>query len=442
MSRNENTRKRRGPAFAGSALLFFFISFVLLSGCQKEKKKEEAAEIKKPVRVITVREGVMEKARFYTGTVESIEKAEIFSKIPGKVERVSCHEGDRVIAGQVLIQLEDADLRAAVMQAEAALKMARARLAQAKAGSGLQATKTHTDINNAKNALYQAEANYDLAKTDLGRTRNLFDNGAIPEQQLDVAVNREKVTRKILDSARENLHMAKASTAQDRIREEDIPVAQAGIAQAEAALFIAKTQLGYAHITSPLSGIITFRGVEPGELITASTMIRTAPLLKIVDNSEVCIDAKIPQKDLSYFGIGRKVRVLVDSVRGVEYRGTVKALIPVADQQDRSFKVKVSLHNEGGKLKSGMFARIKASGYRNALALLVPRESLQERDGRKVLFVVEGGQAKLREIKGGENDEVNLEIVSGLKAGDQVVTEGQTILNDGDRVLVEGGEAR
>ncbi len=171
-------------------------------------------------------------------------------------------------------------------------------------------------------------------------------------------------------------------------------------------------------------------------------MIRTAPLLKIVDNSEVCIDAKIPQKDLSYFGIGRKVRVLVDSARGSDYRGRVMALIPVADQQDRSFKVKVSLCNPGGKLKSGMFARIEASGYRNSHALLVPRESLQERDGRKVLFVVEGEHAKLREIKAGVNDEVNMEILSGLKTGDVVVTEGQTILNDGDKVRVEEGETR
>ncbi|MDQ7823691.1 MAG: efflux RND transporter periplasmic adaptor subunit [Candidatus Eremiobacteraeota bacterium] len=430
---------RSGREVLFPALLIPFLIFSL-AGCPGREKAEQPAPPVKPVKVIAVREGILEKVLSFTGTIEPVEKAEIYSKIPGKVEQVSCREGDRVEAGEILIRLEDADLRATVAQAEAGLRMAQARLSQARAGISLQATKTRTDINNANHALNQAEANYDLAKTDLGRTNDLYNDSAIAHQQLDVAENREKVSRKALESARENVKLAEASVARDRIHEEDVRVALAGVSQAEAALRIARTQLSYARITSPITGIVTSRGVEPGELVTGSTMSRMAPLLKIIDNREVLVDTKIPQKDISIFQTGRMVGVAVDGIKGREYRGKVTAILPAADQLDRSFRIKISIPNPGTMLKSGMFARVHVTTYRKAHALLVPRESLQERGQKKVLFIVSQDKAEMREVKPGANDEARLEILSGLREGEKVVTAGQTILNDGDMVRVEKGE--
>jgi HlyD family secretion protein len=421
-------------------VLIFALPVIVFTGCSPQGKETSMVEQLKPVKVTPVTMGLMEKRLSLTGTIEPLEKAEIFSKIPGKVEKVYCREGDRVQAGQLLIQLEDDDQLAAVAQAEAALEMARARLSQAKSGVGIQATKTHTDIQQAQNSLYQAEANYKLVRTDLSRMKGLFRDGAIPRQQLDVAETNEEVSRRALDSARQNLQFARASVGQDRIREEDRHVARAGISQAEAALLTARTQLKYACIVSPVSGVVTYRGVEPGEMISASTMMRAAPLLRVVDTRQFNVEAQVPEKDICMFEEGRSVRVIIDAIKHGDVLGKITTVVPAADRQSRSFKIKVSLPNRSGLLKSGMFARIQAVSYRNSHALMIPREALMEREGKKVLFIVRQNVATMTEVKPGNNDEKNYEILSGVKSGDPVVTAGQTILNDGDKVRVEGGE--
>ena len=440
MSRFQTYTKKQITPLTILTVITILVSFSVLSGCASRGTAGLQGEQAKPVRVTPMQIGLMEKVLSFTGTVEPVEKAEIFSKIPGKVEAVYCREGDRVAAGQVLVQIEDEDLKAAVVQAEAALEMAQARVSQARAGEGLQNIKTRTDIVQAQNAVNQAEAQYKMAKTDLSRMTNLFNEGAIPRQQLDVAEMNEEVSRKALDSARETLRLAKASVAQDRIRKEDLHVAHAGVSQAEAMLLTARTQLGYARIISPIAGVVTFRGVEPGEMICASTMMRAAPLLKVVDNSEVTIEASVPEKDISLFAEGRPVRILIDALKPGKFSGKVTTLVPAADRQSRSFRVKVSPLSCGEILKSGMFARIQVVSYRNPRALLITREALLDRDGKKVLFVVDKNVAHMKEVKPGTCDEKNYEIVSGVGNGDLVVTAGQTILNDGDMVNVEGGE--
>lgn len=439
MLRIPECRGNTRPQLITLAVLVSALMVLIMAGCASQAKESETFEQVKPVKVTPVKSDLMEKVLSFTGTIEPVEKAEIFSKIPGKVEEVFCQEGDSVEAGQVLIQIEDDDLMAAVAQAEAALEMARARVSQAKAGEGLQSIKTRTDIQQAQNALNQAEAHHKLAKTDLSRMTSLFSDGAIPHQQLDVAEMNEEVSRKTLDSARETLRLAKASVAQDRIREEDLHVATAGVAQAEAMLLTARTQLGYARIVSPITGVVTYRAVEPGELISSSTMMRAAPLLKVVDNTEVNAEAQVPEKDISHFKEGGSVRVLIDAIKPGKLTGRIHTIVPAADRQSRSFKIKVSLPNQNGSLKSGMFARIQVVSYSNPHALLIIREALQDRDGKKVLFIVRQNVAVMKEVKPGTNDETNYEILSGVKAGDPVVTAGQTILNDGDRVRVEGG---
>jgi HlyD family secretion protein len=419
--------------------LISMLTILVFSGCASQGTESQTFEQVKPVKVTPVKADLMEKVLSVTGTIEPVEKAEIFSKIPGKVEGVFCQEGDRVEAGQVLIQIEDDDLIAAVAQTEAALEMARARVSQARAGEGLQSIKTRTDILQAQNALNQAEAHQKLAKTDLSRMRSLFNDGAIPRQQLDVAEMNEEVSRKTLDSARETLRLARASVAQDRIREEELHVAQAGVSQAEAMLLTARTQLSYARIASPITGVVTNRGVEPGELISSSSMMRAAPLLKVVDNSEVNAEVQVPEKDISHFKKGGNVRVLIDAIKPGNLTGRIHTVVPAADRQSRSFKIKVSLPNHNGLLKSGMFARVQVVSYQNFHALVTPRESVMEREGKQVLFVVNEDKALMKEVKLGTNDDKNYEILSGVKMGDPVVTAGQTILNDGDKVRVEGG---
>lgn len=162
--------------------LIVVLAVLLPAGCTHGDKKAETAAPPKPVAVTPVQCSLLENVISFTGTVEPVEKAEIFSKIPGKVETVYCREGDTVKAGETLIQLEDADLKAAVSQAQAALRMAEARLSQAHSGMTLQNTQSETGIQQAKNAVAQAEVKHRLDVLNLDRMKTLYKNGVIPRQ--------------------------------------------------------------------------------------------------------------------------------------------------------------------------------------------------------------------------------------------------------------------
>lgn len=415
-------------------ILVAVLSIFLLSACNNTKKNSDDAQ--KPVVVQKVTQGTMKSSIDYTGNLSAIHDAKVFAKVAGKVEAIYFDEGDRVRKGDLLIKLEDRDLVAQVNQAKAALEMALARLNQAKAGRDLQSVSTSTQIQQARNAQIQAQATWELADKDMQRMKNLFIKGAISRQTLDQAEMQEKVARKQLDSAQEGLKLAQAQVAQNNIRREDIEVAKAGVAQAQAALQQAQTQWGYTELRSPLDGVVVGKGIKVGELVM---MGGGTPLMEIVDNRSIDAEFQAAEKDLSYLKEGRAVNVQVDALKDGNFKGVITRVIPAVDNQSRSFKVKVAMPNQGEQLKSGMFAQISLITYENPQALLVPREAVLKRDGKTVVFVMNNGRAEMKEVKTGVYDNKNYEIVSGLAAGEILIIEGQHVLNDGDDVRVEKG---
>lgn len=300
-----------------------------------------------------------------TGAVEPAAQALPGTKLMGRVEQVLVKEGDRVARGQLLARLDSRDLEAAVAQAKAAVMM--------------------------------AEANLKNSEAQFKRITGLHAKGSVTEKNLEDATAHYQVT-------------------------------QAGLAQAQANLGAAEVMLAYAEVRAPLSGFITAKRTEVGDMAAPGM-----PLFAIDDLSQVKVSVKVPESEIAGIVAGGPARVSVEA-GGEVVEAVVDRVVPVADPSSRTFEVKLKLPNPEGRLKSGMFARVAFPKGRRQ-ALLVPAAAIQNRGQLTGLFVLDSDQkARLRWVRLGRPEKDQLEVISGLAAGEKFLAAPPPALQDGTPV--------
>ncbi len=202
--------------------------------------------------------------------------------------------------------------------------------------------------------------------------------------------------------------------------------AEARLASARAALAEAEARLAQATIRAPFAGIVLRRNVLAGAVPGLGT-----ELVRLLRDGRLELDARVPELELSAVAPGQAVRV---THGGREIAATVRAVAPNVTAESRLGVVHVALPPDSG-LRPGMFARAEIHGDA-APALVVPQEAVVFRDGAAAAFVVEDGQARLRRLDTGARQDGEVEVRAGLAAGEAVVRSGAGFLADGDRVRV------
>ncbi len=206
---------------------------------------------------------------------------------------------------------------------------------------------------------------------------------------------------------------------------------------AQANLERLETLLGYATITAPFSGVVTMRWVDPGAFIpaaTASSVVRDAALLTLMDASKLRIQVAIPEPETPFIKNGLPAQVTVDELPGKVFNGTVTRYTHALDEATKTMLTEIEILNPDGALLPGMFASVKLVVERKPGALLVPDEALViEKNGVSVFTVVDR-KAKKVAVKTGFNDGISAEIVAGLNPDEPVVLAGQQMLTNGQTV--------
>ena len=202
--------------------------------------------------------------------------------------------------------------------------------------------------------------------------------------------------------------------------------AQARHRVAQGAAAEAKAMMSYVEVVAPFDGVVTKKWADVGDLAAPGK-----PLIAIEDPSALQLEADVPQAIASHVQRDARLAVRVDGVSG-ELTGTVSEIAPAADSVSRTFRVKVDLLEKPG-LNSGQFARLLVPvGERNSLR--VPVSAVVQRGQLEIVFVVANQHAQLHLVKTGKPFGNQIEILSGLDAGDSVVTEGAAQLTDGQPV--------
>jgi HlyD family secretion protein len=359
-----------------------------------------------PSKLAKVEKGDLAKSVVATGKVEPITKVEVKSKASGIVKKLYVEYGDRVKKGQLLAQLDKAEIEAGVEQSRAALLAAQANLKGSEA-----------DFERAK---VDAEGpDVPLLKRAYERNLEMQRSGVVSQSALDdaekdyrMAVNKQNVAR-----------------AQMTVLQAKIAQSQAQVAEDQANLKQLEEQLNYTDIVSPIDGIVLSRDVEMGDAVSSILVLGSSATLvmTIGDTSQVYVKGKVDESDIGRVYLKQPARIKVESFKDKTFNGVVTKISPMGVEKDNvtTFEVRVSIDNPGGELKAEMTANAEIILDEHKNVLQIPEGSIIYDKDRKASVEVpdpkgKDGQRKVA-INIGISNGAKTEVLSGLKEGDQVI---------------------
>ena len=384
------------------------------------------------VDVIEVRRAPLVRTLQFSARVATLSRVDIGSTLTGRVEQVKVREGDAVQAGDVLVQLEGDELRAALAQAEAAEQQARAALA-GRRGSG----RTTAQATQA-----QADATQRAASAALARAEQLVAQGFYSGAQLDEA-------RRASDVAQAQARSARAQVQASGDAGTDVAQAQAQLDVARAAAAAARARLAQASLRAPLDARVLVRDVEPGQIVQPGKA-----LLSLALAGPTQLVAQVDERFLDQLRPDQIAAVVADAFPGQRFAARVLSLAPAVDAQRGAIEVKFALAGTPPAfLREDMTLSVEVQTGRRDNALVLPQSALRSLTGgngasapapnavqsattpdagttaeaaapqgtaREVL-VVQGGRAQLRSVRLGLHTLGAVEVLDGLAEGEPVL---------------------
>lgn len=410
--------------WVGSPTLAPTLLLLVAVGCAKKEEKE--AEPVAPVQTAEVRTESIRRVIEADGILYPRNQASVVPKISAPVRSFYVNRGDHVRQGQLLAVLENRDLAAAAQESRGQFDQAEANYRSTTAAAvPEQVVKAQTDAQSSKEAM-------DAAKKVFESRQKLFQEGALARKLVDDAQVAYVQARSQSQAAQQHLEALQSVGKQEQIKS-----AAAQVDTAKAHFQGSQAQLSYSEIRSPIAGVIADRGVYPGEMAAAGS-----PLLTIMDNSRVVARANVPQGQAGFLKVGALATVkATDTPEGVP--GKVIVVSPAVDPNSTTVQVWVETANPGERLKPGVSVHVTIVANTVADAVVVPAAALlaaaeAETPGGSQAIVVGGdGVAHVRKIATGIRDGDHVQVLSGLKPGEQVVTVGGLGLDEGAHVRVE-----
>jgi multidrug efflux pump subunit AcrA (membrane-fusion protein) len=340
------------------------------------------------------------------GTIRSKTTTVISARTTGHVTRVLVSEGDRVRAGQTLVEIDNRDAAVQVRRAEAGESEARESL-----------VVLDKEIAAAEFGRAAADANRKLAASTLDRYRSLHDRRSVSDQEFDEVQSKLTAATAELDRATAMLESAKARRNQILAR-----IDQATVEKSSADL-----SMDYSRVVSPVTGIVTAKTIETGMIAAPG-----GPLLTVEDDTAYRLEAQVPESILGAIRKGDTVRIVLEAANKAEVQGRISEIVPSADPSTRTTIVKVDLP-KAPSLRSGLFGRaFLPSGERSVIS--VPRELVVQHGQLTSVYVLDEKVVRQRLIKLGKSSGDRVDVVSGLQNGDLLIVEPREKLVDGMEV--------
>ncbi|MDZ8054264.1 MAG: efflux RND transporter periplasmic adaptor subunit [Aulosira sp. ZfuCHP01] len=439
----DKKNRRKSPhdfSSQSSLLIACFLGIGLMTGSCVSSQKESADAQSQgpstarqgggatPVDVAITRTEALQKQPEYTGTTTPFRTVSVRSQVEARLLALNLDVGDRVKQGQNIGQLDDVLLLTDLKQAEAELASLKSEVARATN----QVSNARAQVERARLELVQAQA-------DSQRQQQLVKQGAIAEQTAQQARTEAQTAAQAL----------RAATEQVRTEQQAVAAAQGRVVAQQAVVAQAKERRSYTRLTSPITGVVTEKVTEPGNLLQAG-----GEVLKIADFNRVKVVVQVSELELAQIQVGQSVQVRLDAFPNKELIGRVARISPAADATARLIPVEVVIPNSDGKIGSGLLARVNFA-TQAVKRVVVPQIAIQKQarnkassqptvtkegsdDQNGTVFVVTNveGKAKVtaRAVTLGKRADGKVEILSGLKPGDRYVVRSSKPLKNGDAV--------
>jgi len=331
-----------------------------------------------------------------SGYVTPRRRSTVAAKITGRVEEMMVEEGMNVEAGQVLARIDDADARKLLDTAQAEYDVARATIAE-------------------------LEVNYADANRTLRRIERLQGEKVSSQQDLDRA-------QAAVDALK-----ARRALAGEQVR------------SARARIEVARQDVENCTVRAPFSGIAVSKDAQVGEMvspISAGGGFTRTGIATIVDMGSLEIEVDVNESYIAKVGIGQAVEATLDAYPDWRIPGAVRTIIPTADRQKATVKVRIAFAGLDPRILPDMGVKVSfLSGEKSVqdsqVRTLIPRQALREIEGKQVVFQYREGRLALRTVTVGSKQASEVEVLEGISPGDTVVVSGPANLKDGQRVQVK-----
>lgn len=381
------------------AVAFFVAATIAVYGCHGETENQANVEQPPPTVVVaTVGQATVPITEDYQGTIGAIESVEIRARAEGVLERAPFKEGDVVRKGDLVFQIQQSEYLAALQAAQAQLAQARGNV-------------------------YARNAALARANTTVARNRPLAADKAIPQKDLDNAIQNAEIARG------------------------DVMVARAQIASAQAAVDDAQINLSYTTIHAPVTGLIGFLNYDVGNVVGGAgaqvlDTITSIDPIKItfgLDESTYLALASNRGNPNGQSLRDQDLQVVLANDATYPYTGRVYAISPTVDTKTGTITVEARFPNPDGLLRPGGFARVRVIVERRPNAVLVPQTAIVKSQGVDTVYVVNSKNVvALRTVMLGPQYQQSFVVQSGLNAGERVVVEGTQKVRPDQKVVIKG----
>ena len=351
------------------------------------------------------------------GSLAPNQQADVAAETSGKVAAVGVDLGSSVRRGQMIVKLDDADFRIRIQQAEAQLDQAKATLRQNEAKIGLRPGQKFNPENVPEVA--GARSALELADKNLRRYEKLVETGDVSRSAYD----QQKSQRdQLAEQYQALIHQAQQNYAA-------VANALAAVDAAATQVSLAKRNLAYTVVVSPMPGYVSDRPADIGEYVSPQQKVAT-----VVNLNPLRVRIDIPEQAIPQIHAGESVSVSVSGYPDRSFAGRVARVSPNVTASSRTLTIEADVENPKAELKPGQFATVRILLPQTAPAVLVPQRALRAISGSTYVYVIKNGHAEQRLVQSGQTEGDLVEIQSGVAADEVVATSNVDQLSDGAAV--------
>lgn len=405
LAAGRHDRQPAGPSGRTLAVIALLVIALVVAGFflgylpRQRREQVLAAESKAEsqdlpvVNVAPITRSGLKSSLVLPGNIQAVTEGPVLARSSGYIRKRYVDIGDRVREGQVLAEIEAPELDQQIKQAQASIDQANSTVQQAEA------------------SVQQARSNESLARVTAERWANLFQRGVVSRQDNDSA---------------QTQYQAQQSNVQ--ALEKAVAAGRSSAAAAEANLARLKQLLDYQTVRAPFAGVITLRNVDSGVLVTEGNTL----LFRIAQTDRLRTYLNVPQADAKAVRVGQPAILTIPDMPGSKFNGTVARTANALDPATRTLLVEVQVPNSSGTLMPGEYALVDLSVPRSDPPLLIPGDTLVVRsDGPQVAVLDSGGKVHFTLIQLGRDFGDHIEVLSGLKEGQQVVVNPSDAIREG-----------
>jgi len=452
---------------SGYKIVAGLLSVAFLTGCAAiggaGNGIQEDDRILVPVEAMSVVPQTILNELAYAGQLTPTRQSVVMPRMQGRVSEIFADVGDRVEEGDLLFSLDERDIQNQIRTLEAQHGQALSGVASAQntlanvTGGQFETQVVQTDTQ-IEGLLVQLETNdiamqnaataYELAAETYANTSILYEAGVVSRSVYDQTRSGYDQAANALEQVRLgrdqlNLNLDQARRGRDLLTEQiaaenrnaatiGVSAAQAGANVVAAQLANAAAQLEDLNVRSPISGVVNVRNVRVDEFATMQ-----APSFVIIDTSSLNVEVRVSEVIINRINVGDDVDIVVSTHSSEPIRGVVRTVSPGVDHTN-TFGVTIEIENQDGQLRAGMFAEVRFVRDAAHNAVIVPVNAVRRNiQGDQFAYLLnDDGTVSRAYVTTGISNGREIEVLSGISFGDEVIVRGQTYVSDGEEVNV------